>query len=336
MPNDITAALLGAGRAGQEHAKNLGTIPDVKVLLVCDPVTEAAQRAARLSRAAGITASFDEVLAREDIQAVVISTPTETHADYMERAARAGKAIFCEKPVSLDLVRATQAVQTVGACGVPFQIGFDRRFDPGYGEVKRRLDEGALGQIDQFVAISRDPAPPPREYLARSGGLMIDSAIHDIDIARFWMGEIEEVFVWGGVRFSEDARAVGDVDTTTTLLKFQSGAQGMLQNCRRAAYGYDIYSEVSGELGKLVVHAEAKTPVYHYRQGGWGRDYHHFFMDRFSVAFREELVAFFDALARGASPSPGLDDALEALRVATAATLSLKERRPVRLAEVSA
>ena len=336
MQKSITVALLGAGRAGREHAKNLGTLPGVRVLCVCDPVLAAAEGAASLARAEGVTVSADEVFARADIDAVIISTPTETHADYMEQAARAGKAIFCEKPVSLDLARAAEAVRIVRECGVPFQIGFDRRFDPGYAEVRRRLEEGALGQVDQFVALSRDPAPPSREYLAKSGGLMIDSAIHDFDIARFWVGEVEEVFVMGDARFSEDARAVGDVDTTTTLLRFKSGAQGMLQNCRRAAYGYDIYSEVSGELGKLVVHAEAKTPFYHYRKGGWERDYYYSFIDRFGIAFREELVAFFDSLARGESPSPGLTDALEALRIATAATRSLREKRPVRLDELAA
>ena len=325
---------MGAGRAGREHAANLGAIPGVRVLLVCDPIPEAAQDAARLARAEGVTGSADEVFGRADVDAVVISTTTETHADYMERAAQAGKAIFCEKPVSLDLARATRAVEVVRGCGVPFQIGFNRRFDPGYAEVKRRLDAGALGQVDQFMAISRDPAPPTREYLAKSGGFLIDSSIHDFDIARFWMGEIEEVFVWGDVRFSEDARAVGDVDTTTAIVRFANGALGMFQNCRRAAYGYDILTEVSGENGKLVVHAEAKTPVYHYRRGGWERDYHHFFMDRFGQAFREELIAFFGAVGRGEPPSPGLDDALESLRVAVAATRSLKERRPVRLAEV--
>ena len=335
MQKPITVALLGAGRAGREHAKNLGTLPAVRVLCVCDPVLAAAESAANLARADGVTVTADEVFDRADVDAVIISTPTETHADYMERAARAGKAIFCEKPVSLDLARATETVRAVRETGVPFQIGFDRRFDPGYAEVRRRLDEGALGQIDPVVSLSRDPVPPSREYLAKSGGFLIDSAIHDFDIARFWVGEVEEVSAIGDVRFCEDARAVGDVDTTTTTLRFASGAQGMLQNCRRAAYGYDIYSEVSGELGKLVVHAESKTPFSHFRKGGWERDYYSSFIDRFAVAFREELVAFFDALARGESPSPNLTDALESLRIATAATKSLREKRPVRLDELA-
>jgi myo-inositol 2-dehydrogenase / D-chiro-inositol 1-dehydrogenase len=173
----------------------------------------------------------------------------------MERAARTGKAIFCEKPVSLYLSRAAQAVEVVKECKFPFQIGFDRRFDPGYSEVKRRIDAGALGQIDQFVSVSRDPAPPTKEYMAKSGGLLIDSAIHDFDIARFLVGKVEEVICWGEVRFCEYAAEVGDVDSATTLLKFKTGTQGMIQNCRRSAHGYYVMTEVSGELGKFVVHA---------------------------------------------------------------------------------
>jgi myo-inositol 2-dehydrogenase/D-chiro-inositol 1-dehydrogenase len=332
---EIAVALLGAGRAGQEHAKNLGSLPHVKVALVCDPDTSAAQNAAYSARAEGVTESFDAVFERRDIQAVIISTPTETHTGLIKIAAEAGKAIFCEKPVSLDLAPAIDALNLVKRTGVPFQIGFDRRYDPGYSEVKRKIDAGVLGQIDQFISVSRDPAPPSKAYLARSGGLLIDSAIHDFDLARFLVGEVEGVLAWGTVRFSRDAEAVGDIDTATTFLRFRSGAQGVIQNCRRAAYGYDVMTEISGEHGKLVVNAESKTPTYHFRKGGWERDYFYFFMDRFGAAFREELIAFFDALLRQRDVSPDGVDALEALRIGIAATQSLRENRAVKLAEVA-
>jgi myo-inositol 2-dehydrogenase/D-chiro-inositol 1-dehydrogenase len=334
MEKEIVVALMGAGRAGREHAANLVAFPDVRVALVCDPLIDAAQAAGKLARSEKVTASADEVFEGKEVEAVIISTPTPTHAEYMERAARAGKAIFCEKPVSLDLARAAQALEVVKACNVPFQIGFDRRFDPGYAEAKRRIEAGALGQIDQFVSVSRDPAPPPKEYMARSGGLLIDSAIHDFDIARFFVGEVEEVFSWGSVRFCDYAQEAGDVDTATTFLKFKGGAQGVVQNCRRAAYGYDVMTEVAGEHGKFVVQAEAKTPLYHFRKGGWERDYYYFFMDRFGAAFRAELAAFFEALSRGEKLTPGITDALESLRIGVAATRSLKEGRPVKVAEV--
>jgi myo-inositol 2-dehydrogenase/D-chiro-inositol 1-dehydrogenase len=335
MQNEFVVALMGAGRAGQQHATNLGSLPNVRVALVCDPVKEAGQFAAKLARAENTTDSPDEVFARKDINAVIISTPTPTHAEYIERAAAAGKSIFCEKPVSLDLSRAAEAVEVVRKCKVPLQIGFDRRFDPGYAEVRRQIEAGTLGQIDQFVSISRDPAPPTKEYMARSGGIFIDSAIHDFDIARFFVGEVEEVISFGSVRFCDYAGEVGDVDTATTLLEFKNGAQGVVQNCRRAAYGYDVMTEVFGEHGKFVIQAESKTPISHFRKGGWQKDYYHFFMDRFGQAFRAELVAFFDRLARGEKLSPDGIDALESLRIGVAATRSLKERRPIKIAEVT-
>jgi len=335
MKNEIVVALMGAGRAGQEHARNLGSLPNVRVALVCEPFKEAAQSAAKLARAENITESPDEVFAREDIDAVIISTPTPTHAEYMERAAAAGKSIFCEKPLSLDLSRAAAAVEVVRKHHVPFQIGFDRRFDPGHAEVRRQIEAGTLGQIDQFVSISRDPAPPTKEYMARSGGILIDSAIHDFDIARFLVGEVEEVLSFGSVRFCEYAEEADDIDTATTVLKFKNGAQGVVQNCRRSAYGYDVMTEIFGEHGKFVIQAESKTPISHFRKGGWQKDYYHFFMDRFGQAFRAELVAFFDRLARGEKLSPDGVDGLEALRIGVAATRSLKEGRPIKIADVT-
>jgi myo-inositol 2-dehydrogenase/D-chiro-inositol 1-dehydrogenase len=318
-----------------EHAKNLASFPQVQVALVCDPVIEAARRVSPLARAAGITESPEEVFARSDIEAVVVCTPTNTHAEMIEQAAHSKKAVFCEKPVALDLKRTREALEVVRANGVPFQIGFQRRFDSGYAEAKRRVDAGALGRIDQFRAVGRDPGPPPREYLAKSGGLFIDQAIHEFDLARFLAGEVDEVYAWGTVRFSEDAAAVGDVDTATTLLRFKSGALGVIENSRRAVYGCDIVTEVFGMDGKIVIQAEPKTPIRHYSESGYRMDHFHFFMDRFGAAFRAELEAFFRCVAEGIEPSPGVADALESLKISVAATLSWKERRPVQLNEVA-
>jgi myo-inositol 2-dehydrogenase/D-chiro-inositol 1-dehydrogenase len=197
------------------------------------------------------------------------------------------------------------------------------------------VDAGALGRIDQFRAVGRDPGPPPREYLAKSGGLFIDQAIHEFDLARFLAGEVDEVYAWGTVRFSEDAAAVGDVDTATTLLRFKSGALGVIENSRRAVYGYDIVTEVFGMDGKIVIQAEPKTPIRHYSESGYRMDHFHFFMDRFGAAFRAELEAFFRCVAEGTEPSPGVADALESLKISVAATLSWKEGRPVQLSEIA-
>lgn len=335
MKNDkITVGLLGAGRIGQEHAKNLATFPQVEVAVVCDPRIEAAEAIRPLVRAREVTASPEQVVGRNDVDAVVICTPTDTHAALIEAAAETGKAIFCEKPVALDLTRTQQALATVVKNRVAFQIGFQRRFDSGYAEARRRIQGGELGRLDQFRTVGRDPAPPPRAYLEKSGGLYIDQAIHEFDIARFLMGEVAEVNAWGSVRFHPDAGEFGDVDTATTLLRFASGALGVVENSRRAVYGYDIVTEVFGEHGKLVIQAEPKTPLRHYHKDGYNLDHYHFFMDRFGPAFRAELEAFFDAISNGTLPSPGPEDALESLKVALAATLSQNEKRAVQITEI--
>jgi myo-inositol 2-dehydrogenase / D-chiro-inositol 1-dehydrogenase len=331
----VAVALIGTGRIGQEHARSLAYIPWVRVEVVCDARAEAARATQPLARAASVSDSVEAVLARKDIQAVVVCTPTDTHADLIEASARAGKAVFCEKPVALDLDRTTKALKIVAKSNVPFQIGFQRRFDSGYAEAKRRIEAGAIGRLDQFRAVGRDPGPPPKEYLAKSGGLFIDQAIHDFDLARFLMGEVDEVQAWGTVRFSSDAAELGDVDTATTLLRFKSGALGVVENSRRAIFGYDIVTEVFGEKGKLIVHAEPKTPLRHYRDSGCEIDHFHFFMDRFGPAFRAELEYFFTCFAEHKSPSPGPADALESLKIGVAATKSWKERRPVKLTEVA-
>jgi myo-inositol 2-dehydrogenase / D-chiro-inositol 1-dehydrogenase len=335
MKNDrIAVALLGAGRIGQEHAKNLAALPQVEVVVVCDPRIESAEAVRPLVRAKEVTPSPEEAVNRKDVDAVVICTPTDTHAALIEAAAETGKAVFCEKPVALDLARTQHALATVAKKGVPFQIGFQRRFDSGYAEAKRRIEAGVLGRLDQFRTVGRDPAPPPKEYLAKSGGLFLDQAIHEFDIARFLMGDVIEVSAWGTVRFHPDAEEFDDIDTATTLLRFASGALGVVENSRRAVYGYDIVTEAFGENGKIVIQAEPKTPLREYNKDGYRLDHYHFFMDRFGPAFRAELEAFFQAVSNGKPPSPGPNDALESLKIALAATRSLKEGRSVKLTEI--
>ncbi len=330
----IAVALLGAGRIGQEHAKNLAALPQVEVVVVCDPRIESAEAVRPLVRAKDVTPSPEEAVNRKDVDAVIICTPTDTHAALIEAAAETGKAVFCEKPVALDLTRTQQALATVAEKGVPFQIGFQRRFDSGYAEAKRRIEAGVLGRLDQFRTVGRDPAPPPKEYLAKSGGLFLDQAIHEFDIARFLMGDVIEVSAWGTVRFHPDAEEFDDIDTATTLLRFASGALGVVENSRRAVYGYDIVTEAFGENGKIVIQAEPKTPLREYNKDGYRLDHYHFFMDRFGPAFRAELEAFFQAVSNGKPPSPGPNDALESLKIALAATRSLKEGRSVKLTEI--
>jgi len=319
---------------GMEHARTMLGVSEARVLAVADPNTQAAEAARGLLRAERVYADPEEAIHHPGVEAVVIVTPTDTHARYIELAALAGKAIFCEKPVAKDLGETRRVLGVVEQKGVPFQIGFQRRYDPPYRQAREKIEAGEIGQVEQFIAVMRDPAPAPLEYLKGSGGIFIDQSIHDIDCARFLVGEVEEVHAWGAVRVDPQIGEIGDVDTTNLSLRFANGALGVIQNSRRAVYGYDVRTEVFGSGGKLVMDATPKTPLWQYGSGVRA-DHYHFFMDRFKEAYRLELEAFFRFLSRGEKPTPGAKDAIESLRIALAATRSLKEGRIVRLEEVT-
>ena len=327
-------ALLGAGRMGQEHARNLAGIPAAHMVAVADPVPEAAQAAQRACNADKMLLDAHEAIDHPAVEVVLIVTPTDTHAELTEYAARAGKAIFCEKPVALDLAETQRVMQVVQDAGVPFQIGFNRRFDPGFAGIRQQVAARPHGPRGHVRPGGPATGPPPLDYLRVSGGQFIDQVVHEFDMARYVVGEVEEVQAWGAVRVDPRIGDLGDTDTATTLLRFANGAIGVVESSRRAVYGYDIRAEVFGEGGKLVVEAMPKTPVYRYRKGGFEADHYHFFMDRFEQAFRLELEAFFRALGDDAVPSPGPRDAVEALRIALAARTSYIEKRPVRVEEI--
>ena len=331
--NTLNVALLGAGRMGIEHARTLVGLPEVRVVAVADPDAQAARAAQRLCRAERIYADPLEAIHDPAVNAVVIVTPTTLHAAHIEAAARAGRAIFCEKPVATDLRETERVLGVVASAGVPFQIGFQRRFDPAFAQAKARLDAGELGAVEQFLAVGRDPAPAPFEYLRGSGGIFLDQAIHDLDIARFLVGEVREVTAWGEAKIEPRLAELNDADTTTAVLHFENGAQGVVMNSRRAVYGYDVRTEVFGERGKFSLDATPKTPLLAYGEGV-RMDHYHFFMDRFQEAYRLELAAFVRAVLDGTPPAPGARDALESLRLAVACQTSLREGRSVRLEEL--
>lgn len=331
----IRFAILGAGRMGAEHGLALVSLPEVQVVAVADPVEAAAQNVARITRATKTYADPLDAIHDPEVQAVIIVTPTSTHAALIEAAALAGKAIFCEKPVAADLAETERVMKIVQDQGVPFQIGFQRRYDVAFVQARARILAGEVGQIEQFAATGRDPAPPPLAYLKVSGGIFLDQAIHDLDIARFLVGEVKEVMAVGDAKVDPAIAEIGDVDTTTVLLTFENGAQGVVQNSRRAVYGYDVRTEVFGSRGKLVMDATPKTALVRYGESV-AMDHYHFFMDRFKDAYRAEIAAFVGALTEGRAPTPGTRDALESLRLALACTRSLKEGRPVRVQDVHA
>lgn len=209
-----------------------------------------------------------------------------------------------------------------------------RRFDPGYERAKALIDSGELGRIEQFRAYSRDTFPPPLEFLLTCGGSFLDMAVHDLDLARFLVGEVEEVHAWASVLFDERFAKADDFDTAVTMLRFRNGALGVVETARHSEWGYDIRTEVAGAVGKVVEDGAQKTPATHLRKFAFEGDLYESFPDRFEVAYRRELEVFFADLAAGRTPAPGPDDALETLRQAVATTKSWREGRPVRLDEV--
>jgi len=330
----LNVAFVGAGRMGMTHLRNLVGVPGVQVRVVADTRIEAARNGAAVVRAERASDDLAGAIGASDVDVVLIATPTNTHADLIAACVRAGKPVWCEKPVALTLVDTRRVVDMVESSGVPVMIGFMRRFDPGYAAAKYKIEAGEVGRIERFRAVSCDFSPPPLAFVKTSGGIFVDMLVHDFDLARFLVGEIEEVSAWGSVLIEPDFADAGDVDTTVAMLRFANGALGVLEGSRRTTWGYDIRTEIAGSRAKLVIEASQKTPLLVSRDLGYAADHYKSFPDRFDAAYRAELEYFFACLHTGTAPAPGVRDALESLRVALAATKSLKEGRPVKIAEI--
>jgi myo-inositol 2-dehydrogenase/D-chiro-inositol 1-dehydrogenase len=335
-PSSIGVAFLGVGRIGRTHLQTLAGIGSARLVVVADLDAAEAESGRALGRAGRATTDALDAINDPAVEAVVIVTPTTTHASLIEAALRAGKAVWSEKPIALDLAETDRVVALWRKTGLPVQMGFMRRFDPGYVRAKELISAGELGRIEQFRAYSRDTYMPDAKFIRDSGGSFLDMSVHDFDLARFLVGEVEEVSAWGSNVIDKRFADGGDVDTAVTMLRFRNGALGVVEMSRRSAWGYDIRTEVAGALGKVVVEAPHKTPATFSRRFGFEGDHYENFPDRFEVAYRLEFEAFFRTLAEGGTPAPGPDDALETLRLALAAKRSWLERRPVRLDEVTA
>ncbi len=327
-------AFLGLGRMGETHLRNLVGLRGVRVVAVADPNAEAAERGKVLANAEGVFTDVEKAISHPGVDAVVIVTPTETHARLIEMAVEAGKAVFSEKPIALDLAETSRVVRLVQEKGAFVQIGFMRRFDPGYAQAKARIAAGELGKLETFRALSRDTYPPSLTFLRSSGGLFLDMAVHDLDLARFLVDEVEEVQAWGSVLIDDRFAQANDVDTAVTLLRFKNGVLGVTETSRRSQWGYDIRTEVAGSAGKVVIEAPQKTPLLFARNFASTYDHFENFPDRFEKAYRLQLERFFEDLQAARKPSPGPEDALETLRLAIAVTKSWRENRPVKVSEI--
>ena len=329
--------IIGAGRMGTVHTQNLvNRIPEAEVIQIIDPDIIRAQKLADDFSISYTGTEIGSILENERIDTVVITSPTDTHAEYIKELAKAGKHIFCEKPIDLSLSVAKEALSVVESSGVKFSVAFNRRFDTQFSRVMRLVEKGKIGKPEIIAITSRDPEPQIVEFVKSSGGMLVDMVIHDFDIARFIMGsEIVEVYSKGNVLIDPEIGKVGDIDTVVTSLLFENGALGTINNSRRATYGYDQRMEVFGSKGMLEVKNISPDNFLFYSDSGIIKPLPYpYFIDRYREAFYQEMNHFISALVNEDELPVTGEDGLKALAIGLAATQSLKENRPVRIDEI--
>jgi len=344
MKREINVGVIGAGRIGRLHAQNLAyRVPGARLVAIVDVFVEAAQSvAAELAQAAprgglAVHQDYRRVLEDKSIEAVLICSSTDTHAQIIEQAAEAGKQIFCEKPIALDLKQIDRALAAVDRAGVKLQIGFNRRFDPNFKRVREAVAAGEIGTPHLLRITSRDPQPPPLAYVKVSGGIFLDMTIHDFDMARYLIGsEVETIYAAGGVLVDPEIGKAGDIDTALITLHFANGVLGAIDNSRQAVYGYDQRVEVFGSGGMVAV----SNNVPHSAVVSNGNGVHaslplFFFVERYTESYIAEMRAFIDCILNDTTPPViGLDGRIPVV-MGYAAKKSFEEKRPVKLSEVA-
>ena len=333
----LKIGLIGAGRICHLHAEHLTSrIRSSEVVIVADAFEEVARQCAGRCAIPTSTQDYREVLERPDVQAVVICSSTDTHAHMIEEAAQAGKHIFCEKPIALDLQTIDRALEMVERAGVKLQIGFNRRFDANFRRVQQAVAHGEIGQPQQFHIVSRDPAPPSIDYVRSSGGIFLDMTIHDFDMTRYLLGsEVEEVSAIGSVTGDPAIGEVGDVDTAIVTLRLTNGAIGTISNSRKAVYGYDQRVEVLGSAGAISIDNNyPNTATISDSRSTWRDLPLHFFLERYTESFVSEMAAFVDAVLHDTPVLVTGRDGRLPVVMALAARKSFEEHRPVLLSEI--
>ncbi len=330
----VRIGLIGTGRIGCIHAESLSfRLPEADLLCVSDVNLNAAKSCAKDFRVDTVYKDYRNILERGDIDAVVISSSTDTHAEIMKAAAESKKHIFCEKPIALALSQIDEALHAVDSAGVKLQVGFNRRFDPNFKKIKELVSSGKIGKPHLLRITSRDPVPPPYEYIKASGGIFLDMTIHDFDMARYLLGEeVTEIFATGNVLVDNKIGDFGDIDTAMITLKFKNGAIGSIDNSRKAVYGYDQRVEVLGSEGCAA--AFNKTPdqvAVSDNQGIHTGKPLYFFLERYRESYIQEMREFIDAVKSDKMPSVGGIDGRLSVLMAMAAKKSLEENMPVKV-----
>ncbi|WIY54004.1 inositol 2-dehydrogenase [Devosia sp. YIM 151766] len=330
----VRFGLLGAGRIGKVHARAVTANSKARLVAVADAMAEAATALA--DQYGAEVRTIDAILSASDIDAVVICTPTDTHADLIERFARAGKAVFCEKPIDLDVERVKACLKVVDEAAATLMVGFNRRFDPHFQAIKAAIAEGQIGEVEMITIVSRDPGAPPLDYIRRSGGIFRDMTIHDFDMARFLLGEeIDTVSAQASVLVDPAIGAAGDYDSASLMLSTASGKHATISNSRRATYGYDQRIEVHGSKGAIAAENQRPVSIEIANAEGYTRPpLHDFFMTRYTEAYAREISAFIDCVESKSPATPSGADGLVALALADAALKSVKQGRAVKVSEI--
>ncbi|MEM6596068.1 MAG: inositol 2-dehydrogenase [Pseudomonadota bacterium] len=330
----VRFGVLGAGRIGQVHAQAIASVKGAAFTALAEPVEAVAKQVA--ADYGCDLRSIDEIAGSDDIDAVVICTPTDTHADLIEQFCKAGKAVFCEKPIDLDIDRVRACLNVVEETDGTLMLGFQRRFDPDFNALRSAIDEGRIGDVEMVTLTSRDPGAPPLDYIDRSGGIFRDMTIHDFDVARWMLGEeVETVYASASVLTDPAIGKHGDYDSANVAMRTATGKHCTITNSRRASYGYDQRIEVHGSKGSVSAENTLEANITVADAKGYQRPPTlDFFMTRYTAAYANEIAAFVQALADGATPPTTGEDGLRALAMAEAALLSIKEKREVRLDEI--
>ncbi len=338
MTNEVNVGLIGAGRIGRVHAEILAyRLPQANLVAVSDIFLDAAKQCAADFQIPSAYNDHRRILEDETITAVVICSSTDTHAPFISEAAEAGKHIFCEKPIAHDLQKIDQALEAVSRNNVKLQIGFNRRFDPNFKQARDLIAAGEIGTPHIVHIISRDPSPPPLDYIKISGGIFLDQTIHDFDMARFLIdSEVEEIYAAGGVMVDPAIGEAGDIDTAVITLRYANGVIGTIDNSRQAVYGYDQRMEIFGSAGSVMVGNDTPHRAVLSNTGGVHAALPlHFFLERYMDSYLFEMKAFIEAIQQDKTPSvTGIDGRIPVV-MGLAAWKSYRENRPVKLNEIS-
>jgi len=332
MTTKLNVGLIGLGRLGKVYATHLAhRVQNAKLVAVADIQSGLAEKISKDLDIPRFYSSHQELLTDKNIDAIAIISTTSTHRDIVIDAATHGKAVFCEKPVSISLQEANEMGNTIKKKGVFFQIGFQRRFDNGYLEALNKLKSGEIGQPVLLKSSSRDPFAPPMEFCdpKKSGGLLMDMGIHDFDVARMFMGEVKTVYSIGNVLAYPEMKKIGDIDNAVVNMYFENGTLGCVDLSRNAVYGYDIRAEILGTKGTLKIGYLRETPLLVMTKEGITHDVVPHFMERFGNAYLAQIQNFVDNVLKEKQPAISIDDGIAALQVSLAATKSLKENCPV-------